>query len=103
MTGIIHKYLRRAIVWAQTPSAEEAEAHAQFMFEQRRKDIAKLVPKAILNGCYYSKWIGLSLLEKQNLTSDIARYAEQNDIPRPRAAMLERLVWNDGHPNRSAA
>jgi hypothetical protein len=103
MFKLIHKYLRRLVVWVQTPSEEETEAHADYMRDLRRKRLARSIPYAFAKQCYYSHWIGLTPLEKNELITDVENYGAHNNIQSNDIAALQRLIMNNGIQAKAAA
>jgi hypothetical protein len=71
MLKLVHKYLRRLVVWVQTPSDEEIAAQRAVDREKRRIDLARNGLAAIRRGTFFTKWTGLTAQERIDLIADL--------------------------------
>jgi hypothetical protein len=78
MLRLIHKYFRRAIVWAQTLSEEEEEVEALRREEMLRAHFRRRIPQAFNRRYYPSDWVGLGPLQSMLLADEIEKYGKAN-------------------------
>lgn len=71
MSGIIHRYVRRAVLWAQTPSDEELARREAAAKASRRQRLARNVRNALLTDKHYAEWQGLNAEDAANLIHDV--------------------------------
>jgi hypothetical protein len=71
MSGIAHRYVRRLIAWAKTPSDEEVAQQEVLAGLARRKRLARNVRNALLTEKRYPEWQGLRADDAEALIEDI--------------------------------
>src|SRR4051794_703550 len=87
---IVHRYVRRFIVWCSKPSDEEAAQRARDAKLAHRKRLARNVRNALWSGQHYAEWRGLNREDAENLIEDVRAIAAE-DAMIPQAA-VDRLV-----------
>jgi hypothetical protein len=92
MLKLIHKYVRRLVLWVQMPSVEEIEARQEWQRANRRKYIRGHALGALRSGLVPDSWRGLRHLELERLLSDICVIAEENSVDFDRVRELTKAL-----------
>lgn len=79
---IIHKYLRRVIVWAQTPSQEELDNLEARRESLRRRQDRNAIIRSLRTNSVAGRWTGYGRRETELLIEDASAVALENDIPK---------------------